>query len=177
MRNTVLIILTGLLCVVSGCGQNGLSLKWPFSQQRDVLIAKYTAEPINIDGRLDDTAWQNAQVYTMSLSKDKKGQTLEEGAEVKVAWDDKYVYLGVKFVDSDLVAEGEKDQLHHYGLGDVCELFLKSVNHTWYWELYVTPHGKKTSFRIPGSGRLGVPSSLEPYECGLKVAAHFEDGT
>jgi len=178
MKKTALTILVGVMCLISGCAeQQEFSLEWPtFGPQRDVIVAKYTQTPVKIDGKLDDAAWQDAQVYTMSFSKDKEGAP-QEGACVSVAWDDEYLYLGVEFDDSDLVAEGMEDQLHHYSLGDVCELFLKPVNHTWYWELYVTPHGKKTSFRIPGSGRLGVPSALEPYPSGLKVAAGFENGT
>ncbi len=47
------------------------------------------------------------------------------------------------------VAEGKEDQLHHYQMGDLVELFLKPEDYTWYWELYATPIGKKTNFWFP----------------------------
>jgi hypothetical protein len=100
----------------------------------------------------------------------EKKKVLQEAGQVQLAWDDQYFYVGIKYCDSDIVAEGQKDQLHHYSLGDVGEVFLKPEDCSWYWELYVTPTGKKTSFWFPGRGRLGLPSCFE-YSCGLKVAA------
>jgi hypothetical protein len=58
-------------------------------------------------------------------------------------------------------------------MGDLMELFLKPEDHTWYWELYATPRGKKTSFWFPGRGRLGLESCYK-YECGLRVAAQVQ---
>ncbi|MFA5863867.1 MAG: carbohydrate-binding family 9-like protein [Phycisphaerae bacterium] len=137
-----------------------------------IMAAKYSSTPITIDGKLDEPVWKTARVYTMNLSKDKvgEGKDLQEAGEVRLAWDENYFYVGVKFYDSDIVAEGKQDQLHHYRMGDLCELFLKPNDHPWYWELYVTPMGKKTSFWFPTRGRLGLPSCFE-YTCGLKVAA------
>lgn len=137
-----------------------------------VLKASYTATPLTLDGKLDDAVWTTATEYPLSLAADATadGKSLLEGGTVKLAWDDQFFYVGVNFVDSDVVAEGAEDQLHHYRMGDLAELFLKPDEQTWYWELYVTPRGKKTSFWFPGRGRLGLDSCFE-YTCGLKVAA------
>ncbi len=136
------------------------------------MVAKYTASPIKIDGKLDDAAWKTARVYKTSLSQDlaEAGKQLREGGEVRLAWDDQYFYVGVKFTDSDIVAEGLEDQMHHYQLGDVCELFLKPNDQTWYWEMYGTPLSKKTTFWFPGRGRLGLKSGYDG-KSGLTVAA------
>jgi len=91
---------------------------------------------------------------------------LAESGEVRLVWDDKYFYAGIKFYDSDIIAKGKEDQMHHYKLGDLVELFLKPEDQTWYWELYATPGNKKTSFRLPERGNLTLRS------CGLRVAAH-----
>ena len=61
--------------------------------------------------------------------------------------------------------------MHHYKMGDLCELFLKPADKTWYWELYATPLGKKTTFWFPGRGRTGLPSNFTDYSSGLKVGA------
>jgi len=139
------------------------------------MIASYTTQPVRVDGVLDDEAWKTAVVYELLLGKDRlaKENELAEPGEVRLAWDDQYFYVSVKYFDTDLVAEGEEDQLHHYKMGDLLELFLKPADETWYWELYATPRGKRSSFWFPGRGRLGLPSSWE-YECGLRVAARCE---
>jgi hypothetical protein len=172
MKNVVVCVLFSLAYWLGGCGSVGC---------KEGMIARYTAEPVTVDGRLDDAAWQQAAVYRMHLSRDRQaeGQVLRDGGSVQVAWDDNNFYLGVHFTDSDITATGEKDQLHHYLLGDVCELFLKPENQKNYLELYVTPHGKKTSFFIPrvNETRNGPVDLDEGYQCGLKVAARVVKGT
>ena len=148
-----------------------------------VMTARYTATPVTIDGNLDEPCWQTAAVYPLAFSQAQveEGKALAEPGEVRLAWDAENFYVAVRYTDSDLVAEGTEDQLHHYKLGDLAELFLKPENDTWYWELYVTPAGKRTSFWFPGRGRLGLESAYS-YTCGLRVAAqcqgtlnHWED--
>jgi hypothetical protein len=139
-----------------------------------ILKAAYTPTPVKIDGVLDDEVWSSAQPYQLSLGQDEidTDKVLAEPGEVQLAWGDTHFYVAVTFHDSDIVAEGEEDQLHHYSMGDLVELFLKpeGEGYTWYWELYATPKSKKTSFWFPGRGRLGLKSCYE-YECGLQVAA------
>lgn len=143
-----------------------------WASERPAMVAKFTGTPVKIDGNLDDKAWENAVVYPLHLGKDsiEDGQTLHEASEVRLAWDDEFLYVGVLYHDSDIVAEGTEDQEHHYLMGDLAEVFLKPEANTWYWELYVTPHGKKTHLWFPGSGRMGLKSS-EDYDMELHVAA------
>jgi hypothetical protein len=153
------ILLLLLLIVLCGCSK---------PKKMIVMKAEYTNVPIVIDGKLDDMAWRNAKVYQLVLSEDKYKQSeqVNENGTVRLAWDDDYFYLGILLEDSEIIAKSEKDQLHHYRFGDLAELFLKPADRQWYWELYVTPAGKKTSFWL--SDRLVID---EDYRCGLKVAA------
>ena len=169
MQKMFLVILIGVF-LNGGC-QSPKKLSEPAMPLR-TLSAAHTPVPVVIDGKLDDPVWKRARVYPLYLAKDLagNGKALQECGQVQLAWDDHFFYIGVKFYDSDIVAEGKKDQLHQYTMGDLCELFLKPADSTWYWELYATPAGKKTSFFFPGRGRLGLPS-MEDYTCGLKVAA------
>ena len=169
MKISLKFLLLAYISLISGCTS---------SNSDNGMRAKYTKQPIIIDGKLDDQAWKNAKIYTLHLSKDKleKGEALMESGEVQVAWDDHYLYLGIKFQDSNILATGDKDQIHHYRFGDLCELFLKPANEENYVELYVTPHNKKTSFYIPNQ-KGGGPSQLDDLICGLKVAAYVGDGT
>ena len=149
----------------------------PEAPPRATIIARRAPLTVRVDGRLDDAAWMRAEAYPFTLSRKAlgSGRALQEHGEVMVAWDREYLYVAVRFQDSDLVAEGADDQIRHYRLGDVNELFLKPEDQTWYWELYVTPAGKKSHWFMPGRGRLGLESNWD-YQCGMRVAAQC-DGT
>ena len=138
----------------------------------------YTKQPVKIDGKLDDQIWRRATSYPLFLSKDKtdSGQALQERGYSKFAWDENYFYVAAELEDSDLIAQGSEDEMHHYRYGDVFELFLKPANQSYYWELYATPAGKKSSFFWPARSYVGLPDCLEKYKCGLKIAAQC-DGT
>jgi hypothetical protein len=91
---------------------------------------------------------------------------------VQFAWDDQYVYIAATLTDSDIAAGGHEDQMHHYREGDVLEVFLKPESDTYYWELYVTPTGRKTAFFFPSRGRLFTAALIEAYQMpGMHVAA------
>lgn len=162
--------MAGTVLLLSGC-----AYLWHPSPARPVITARYTAVPIQLDGALDDAAWQAATAYPlqMSVAELGEGKKLTEVGEARVTWDDQFLYVGVKFTDSDIVAEGQEDQLHHYLMGDLAEVFLKPIDRTWYWEMYVTPAGRKTTLWFPGRGRLGLKSS-EDNPGGLRVAAQCQ---
>ena len=71
-----------------------------------------------------------------------------ENENVKIIWDNKYIYVGAKLYDSDIVQESNEDWGHHYRTGDVMEVFLKPNGKRNYWEIYTTPNSKKTAFFI-----------------------------
>ena len=157
-----------ILCLfVSGCALSHFEKNIPMKQTMKTF---YTKEPINIDGVLDEPVWKKATAYPLYLSKDKTaaGQKLNEAGEVRFAWDKNFFYVAASFQDSDIVAQGKEDQMHHYRYGDLCELFLKPANESYYWELYATPAGKKTTFFFKQKCAL----DFENYSSGLKVAAN-----
>ena len=137
-----------------------------------VMVAHHTAVPVTIDGRLDEPVWARASVYRMShpVSANGDSEPVEQTGTVRLAWDDSNFYLAVDFVDRDLLAEGPADELHHYKLGDLAELFLKPQGKSCYWELYVTPASRKTTMFFPSRGHFGLPSTVE-YTSDLRVAA------
>jgi hypothetical protein len=162
--------LAGNVALLTGCAS-----LWQAEKAKPVITARFTATPVKVDGVLDDAAWRGAQAYPLQFSVGElaEGNQLTEAGEARVAWDDQFLYVAVKFVDSDVVAEGQEDQLHHYQMGDLAELFLKPADRTWYWELYVTPAGRKTTLWFPGRGRLGLKSA-EDNPGGLAVAAQVQ---
>lgn len=145
----------------TGCA-NDAQLK-PVVLEQAVVVADYAPCGITLDGKLDEAVWQGAEVYQTNLSLDRQdnGDSVIEGGTVRFAWDDTNLYVAIDFVDSDVVAEGTEDQLHHYQFGDLAEVFVKPVDQSWYWELYATPRGNKTTFFFPSKGLLGLPSCFE----------------
>ncbi len=140
---------------------------------RPVMTAIYTSQPVKIDGILNDPVWRKAPSYALCLADDAAhpdGTTtpIEKG-EARLAWDEKNLYVAIRYEDSDIVAENDKDQAEHYLTGDLGEVFLKPEANTWYWELYVTPHSHKSTFWFPGRGRMGLPSNFN-YKMELHVA-------
>ena len=143
--------------------------------KRWALKAVHASHPVKIDGRLRDPLWKHAPAYHLMAMPvhDEPGRrkVLHEAGTIRMLWDEQYLYLGVELDDSDVVAEGTANGLPDFQLGDVCELFIRPPNETWYWELYVTPDSRQTTYFFPGPGRLGLPSNLRPKTNLLKVAA------
>lgn len=178
-----LLLAAGVLVVagLTGCGTFKCCDE---SAKKQVVKAVYTAEPVKMDGSLSEAQWANAPAYNVALGgqvynkqpeamKKSVGKELHEPGEFKLLWDKDYLYIGIKFMDSDIYAYGEENEMHHYTLGDVAEVFLKPENATYYWELYATPAGKKTAFFIPGRGCLmSAILALEPIN--IKVASKVQ---
>jgi hypothetical protein len=143
-----------------------------------VVHATYTSEPIILDGDCSEKVWQTAPIYPLARSQDQQaeGAAVNDQGYVQLAHDDNYLYVAILFEDKDVVAEGDRDQLHHYSLGDVAEVFLKPARGSWYWEMYATPLGYKTIFFYPSRGRLGLPSGFDPPDAGVgfRVAAKIQ---
>lgn len=146
-----------------------------------VVVAKFAAEPIKLDGRLDEGVWANAPAYsltrplkaTFGLPESMQraiGENLREKCTVKLLWDDNYLYIGAEAEDSDVMNDGKEDQTHLYRTGDLLEVFLKPAKENYYWEIYGSANNKKTWFSFPSRGR-GTPSVLAYLPEELKVAA------
>jgi len=82
-----------------------------------------------------------------------------EATTVRLLWNDKYLYVRVDAIDSDIVAQSTKDQAYLFVQGDAVEIFLKPENAAYYWELYGDVSNRKTSIFIPSRGLLGLPNN------------------
>lgn len=159
-----------MLCVLTaGCMEHQCARPWEDLTQKPRMQAFYTAEPVQVDGVLDEAVWQKAQSYSLAVPRDRlsQGQPLREGGKAMLAWDRDYFYIGVTYYDTDIKAEGVRDHEHHYQLGDVCEVFLRPAGQTYYWEMYVTPKGHKTCFFFP----IRAAEIQVDEQVGLDVAA------
>ncbi len=159
----IILIFTSIFLV--GCSSRIATIQ-------DIVRVHASTGKVKIDGLLNEVQWQRVPEYNLSLSKDKQdeGMIFSDKGQVKFICDENYLYVGIIFDDGDIVAEGKTDNEHHYKMGDVCEIFLKSPA-GYYWEIYVTPNGNKSFFFIPGRGRLGVPSCFDGFPNNMVFAS------
>ena len=115
--------------------------------------ARYTASPPWIDGLLDDTAWQSADIFT-GFQVDKAGKPAKVQTWVRTLFDEDYFYVGVHCAEphpENLVAKAAGPVPFIFGDDDV-ELFL-DANHDMktFARAFVNPEG--TTFNsMPGEG-------------------------
>jgi len=74
-----------------------------FSQQpeeREVRAVR-TVESIAVDGKLDEPAWRKAEVIDNLIQREpQEGEPITEPTEIRILYDDEYLYIGVICTDS-----------------------------------------------------------------------------
>lgn len=167
------LLLLGGVTLLAGCTLPQAAPPPSPDPQPDAYMARYTDEAIDLDGRLQEAAWQEAPAYPFFLSSDAAGP-VREGGRIRLLHTQTHLILGAELTDSDVVQESHEDQQPHFKSGDVLELFLKPHEAPHYWELYVTPNGKKTVYFFEGGGRKFLPSAYAQDPSWLDVAASVQ---
>lgn len=148
--------------VLSGCNCGSAVKAEAAAPTRPVVYAAYTSEPIALNGKLDESAWSQAPVYTLKrplewktyykdLSPEelaKYGDEVLENGTLRMLYDDQNLYLGFELTDHAVKADGVRDQQAHFVLGDLVEIFIKPDFRDYYWELYSTPKAHKTAYEF-----------------------------
>ncbi len=153
LKQTILQI-TGIAAAVlltAGCNS------YEKGRENLTVVAKYTPKNIKVDGSLSDPAWKTAKQYPLLPA---PTCTAKEPGWYKILWNKDYIYVGAKLIDSDIVQENDQDEQHHYGSGDVLEVFLKPMDKPFYWEMYCTPNSRHTTMFFPSGGRK-LPSCID----------------
>ena len=114
---------------------------------KTIFDAVYSSADPMEQGQYDEIR-SRATAYPFAFSTDKEGGPVE-GAEVWFAWNENGLYVGAALEDSYLIATRRADEELHFESGDVFELFAKPVNDAYYWEMYATPFGHKTTLFFP----------------------------
>ncbi len=74
-----------------------------YSQQAEErkVRAVRTAESVLLDGKLKDPAWQEAEViHDLTQREPREGEPITESTEIRILYDDEYLYIGVVCTDS-----------------------------------------------------------------------------
>jgi len=96
----------------------------------------------------DTSFWQQAKGYQLAYSSDIGGLP-REGADVRFAWNPQGLYVHAMLEDSFVVATDRRNEQLHFKSGDVFELFVKPLDDDYYWEMYATPFGNRSTLFFP----------------------------
>ena len=107
-----------------------------------------TIEAVYLPADSDGGVWRDAPAYELSCSRDRGGFPREGGRE-RFAWNEQGLYVRAELDDSFLVATDRRDEQLHFQTGDVFELFVKPLQADYYWEMYATPFGNKSTLFFP----------------------------
>jgi hypothetical protein len=91
-------------------------------------------EPIVIDGRLDETAWQQVE-WSRSFVKMDNGDPVELDSRVALLWDDDYLYAAFRFEDREIWGSMTAYHAHVYRHDSDAEIFCEGDG--VYYELGV----------------------------------------
>jgi len=115
-----------------------------------------TTKSIKIDGQLDDPAWQDSEVITGLTQKEpEEGESATELTEIRILYDDKFIYFGFTCFDSEpdkiVAKEMRRDaELRH---DDYIEVFLDTYHDHRNAVYFVTnPTGAKRDGLIREEG-------------------------
>jgi len=116
----------------------------------------FTEEPITIDGKLDDKAWEEAVVIdNFSMPWLGKGNKPASAAtRAKILWDRENLYVCADMDDADLYASITEHDGNTWE-NDVFEVFLKpSSVKPAYYEFHVTPANTQFDLFLPRRGHV-----------------------
>ena len=128
--------------------------------------------PPNVDGKLDDAIWRSAPSVRLVGSYDGRATTAE--TQLRIAWDDRHLYVAFYAVDSDLwgTLKNKDDAIYNE---DACEVFIDADGDgKSYNELQVSPHN--VNFDAAFVARRSDLATAMKWESGMKTAV-FLKGT
>ncbi|MCF7849518.1 MAG: hypothetical protein K9M45_11770, partial [Kiritimatiellales bacterium] len=113
-----------------------------------------------------------APAYPFAFSTDREGVPIE-GTCVRFGWSATGLYVFAEMEDSCLVSTNRADEQLHYQTGDVLELFIKPADDFYYWEMYATPFGNKSTLFFPRNrAGMDIDQFLHAHEFqGLEVSS------
>ncbi|MFQ5571113.1 MAG: DUF5916 domain-containing protein [Rhodothermales bacterium] len=70
-------------------------------QAQDALVLSRLTEPIELDGLSNETAWQDIEPFPLTMNLPSFGGEHTERTEIRIAFDDDYLYAAGRFYDSN----------------------------------------------------------------------------
>ncbi len=116
-----------------------------------------TTEPIEVDGRLDETSWSEADVAAdFRQQEPNEGAPASEKTEVRLLFDDKNLYVGIYAFDSDPARINSRELVRdaNFDNDDKVEVLLDTYHdHRNAYRFAVNPLGTQQDALITDEGR------------------------
>ncbi len=124
--------------------------------QPNVIHAYFTKQPVQLDGRLDESSWQKAEHISNFTQRElNEGQPASERTEVAVLYDHKNLYIGVWCYDSDVskIVAQEMQRDFQYSTDDNFKIVLDTYHDGRNGYLFVTnPNAARFDALIQNNG-------------------------
>ena len=140
------------------------------AQGKRLVATKVKEGDVKLDGKLDEAAWGKAQ-STGPFVRTMDGSKAESGAEAKVLWDDKNLYVAFQMEDKDVwtTLANRDDKLW---TEEAVEMFIDADGDgKTYVELQTNPKGTIFDSYLPT-----YRANQNDFDSGMKVAVNV-DGT
>ena len=127
------------ICLAAVAQSAAAQVSWDLYQ----VGAIPTASPPTIDGYLDEGAWQGAGLITDFVQQEpNEGAPASEATEVRVLYDARTLYLGVRAYDSDpagvTATEMRRDSDQHHEREDNFQIILDTFKDSRSAYMFVT---------------------------------------
>jgi hypothetical protein len=153
-----LLVVAGALTLATTLPAQGtIAGRTPTTTAHRAIVAVRASEAIRVDGALDDAAWRLATPATdFTQSEPREGQPATEATEVRVIFDDQFLYIGARMRDSDPAHEIVNDIRKDFREDDqddfevIIDTFRDRRNG---YVFIVNPEGGRVDRQIANEGR------------------------
>jgi hypothetical protein len=132
----------------------------------------YTAEPIKIDGKLGDPAWQHADKITLFYLHNSD-RPAPQRTVARMLWDDNYIYVAFQCQDDEIYSPFTKNKEHLWE-ADVVEVFFgPGPQSPVQYEFEFSPKGLLLDLLIRSVDDAGIAEGLK-WHSHAKLAATID---
>lgn len=141
-----------------------LAMAFAYAPAGNPAINALFSPQTTANSMVDCDDWKRAPAVSLAGCDGKSVQH----SEVRVLWNDDWLFFAFACADRAIVSPGDRDGLDHFLLGDTIEVFTARRGAKNYLEVHATPAGRKTAYFF-GDYRQAVPSP--DGACRIRVAA------
>ena len=121
---------------------------------QEILTLPRFMEPIEIDGKSDEPAWQRIAPLPLTMYEPTFQGIISERSEIRIAYDEDYLYCSARFYDSDPSQIRVNSLYRDRYSGDdvfgvILDTFQDNENALWFW---TTPAGIRGEDAISNDG-------------------------
>ncbi|NNE70437.1 MAG: carbohydrate binding family 9 domain-containing protein, partial [Rhodothermales bacterium] len=148
----------------------------PAAAQNEMHLTRLEV-PIRLDGQIDDDEWASVQPLPLIQYAPEFGQEPTEHTEIRIGYDDTYLYVGALMQDS-LPGGVRANTLYRDAysgddtFGLVLDTFNDNENALWF---FTTPNGVRVDMAVSSDGEGGFESMNRSWNTYWDVATTRDD--